>query len=81
LKRAMPPDALQEYIIAPITGARIETVPVLVSVRVVEPSPPSRGRGLKQGADMTIRRMKPIAPITGARIETREAQETVDAQL
>jgi len=71
LKQGDGQTACAQRRIAPITGARIETIRALIGMAQAGESPPSRGRGLKHPPSDSVRLGIAIAPITGARIETR----------
>jgi len=58
-------------IVAPFTGAWIETTPRWKRLRKPPPSPPSRGRGLKPTPLLSEHDERHVAPFTGAWIETR----------
>ncbi len=68
-------------IVAPRTGARIET-PIMDPTKVASWSPPARGRGSKPELRTMAEPAIQVAPRTGARIETLHvAQVTTDAKV
>ena len=71
-KRSLTPIAPRALRVAPLTGARIETLGS-TQIACVEPtrSPPSRGRGSKRHTGRAVRAAA-VAPLTGARIETAQ---------
>ena len=69
LKHNLKADITDLEIVAPFTGARIETQDSC-TYRPASWSPPSRGRGLKRFSDVGRDEQQYVAPFTGARIET-----------
>ena len=67
--------------VAPRTGAWIETPSGMGTTIAVDRSPPARGRGLKPSSSACLSSSASVAPRTGAWIETRSTSACASAKL